>query len=97
MATGVTAKAQIVDGDLAIRSADAFASAVDYYRSTLMQRDLLFDSSMREPSMHLAGLGGDVPDGWGAVFDSLQCRTKRATGQHIAPRIWHGLLTWSNT
>lgn len=70
-ASGRDSGAQAVPGDLALRGVPGYQETVDYYRRELINRDLLFDESMRQLSALLVGRAGSAPAGWDGVFTPL--------------------------
>ena len=67
--TGAAAGAQLVRDNLELRRTIRYQPAVDYYRSAVIHKDLLFDGSMRQLASHIVGRSGSVPDGW---FDIMR-------------------------
>lgn len=69
--TGRRSAAQSVGGERTLATAPGYAEAIGYYRSTLINGDLLFDATLESLANHLIGRGGDPPEGWQAVFAPL--------------------------
>ncbi|QDP96097.1 hypothetical protein FOE78_09470 [Microlunatus elymi] len=69
--SGTRPKAQTIDDELALRDGAGYPAAVRFYRQQLIDRDLLFDASMRDLSSRLVGRDGTTPAGWREIFDPL--------------------------